>query len=119
MGSSQNIILARTAGYYQLTPVLYLTSNLGTTVHAYSDKNMVNQKILMRINNHFIPGQPIVTNNFEFSSLIQSNGLSDVWFKLVDANFQTVKLLNPIYLSAVATGIDERRIEIEFEKGEK
>jgi hypothetical protein len=72
----------------------------------------------MRINNHFIPGQPIVTNNFEFSSRIQSNALSDVWFKLVDANFKPVKLLNPMYLSAVAIGVDERRIEIEFEKDE-
>jgi hypothetical protein len=105
------IIHSMSACYMQLTPVLYLTSNIGTTVHSYVGKDMVNQKILMRINNHFIPGLPIVCNNFEFSSIIPSHALSDVWFKLVDANFRSVKLLNPMFLSATAKGINERFVE--------
>jgi hypothetical protein len=115
VASPLNILISSSAGYYQLTPVLYLTSNVGTTCYSYKDKECINQKILMRINNHFIHGQPIVCNNFEFSSRIPSNALSDVWFRLVDANFQPVKLLNPMYLSAVATGLDERRIEVEWD----
>jgi hypothetical protein len=104
-------IRAVSSGYYQLTPVLYLTSNIGTTCYTYDGKECTNQKILMRINNHFVPGQPIVTYNFDFSTKIQSNALSDVWFKLVDANFQSVKLLNPMYLSAISMGMNERQIE--------
>jgi hypothetical protein len=104
-------ILSKSAGYMQLTPVLYLTSNIGTTVYSYVGKDMVNQKILMRINNHFIPGSPIICNNFEFSSIIPSHALSDVWFKLVDANFKPVKLLSPMFLSATAKGINERFVD--------
>jgi hypothetical protein len=107
----KHLIVARSAGYMQLTPVMYLTSNIGTTVHSYIDKDMVNQKILMRINNHFISGTPIVCNNFEFTSKIPSNALTDCWFRLVDANFMPVKLLAPMYLSAIAIGIKDNTIE--------
>jgi hypothetical protein len=111
-----HVVSAPSAGYYQLTPILYLTSNIGQTCFCYQDKDCSNQKILMRINNHFIAGHPIVTHNFDFSSRIQSNALSEITFKLVDANFQPVNLLSPMYLSAIATPVDERQIEIEMEK---
>jgi hypothetical protein len=107
-----HLIIARSAGYMQLTPVLYLTSNIGTTVHSYIDRDVVNQKILMRINNHFISGTPIVCNNFEFTSKIPSHALTDCWFRLVDANFKPVKLLNPMYLSAIAMGINDNTIPL-------
>jgi hypothetical protein len=135
-----NIVVAPSAGYYQLTPVLYLTSNIGETCFCYNvsdrdkkfenynkkkkpedpeyvdDGDCTNQKILMRINNQFTSGYPIIAHNFEFSSRILSSALSDVTFKLVDANFQPVTLLNPMYLSAIATPVEERQIDIEFEK---
>ena len=97
--------------YYQLTPILYLTSNLGTTHYSYCDNKYSNQKILMEINNYFINSFPIVCHNYEFSSIINSSALSNAWFKLVDANFQPVKLLSPMYLSAIAKGIERKKEE--------
>ena len=54
----------------------------------------------MRIYNSFSPNLPIVCNNAEFSTLVQSNSLSNVWFKLVDANFIEIRLLSPMCLAA-------------------
>ena len=59
----------------------------------------------MRINNFFIHGFPIICSNFEFTSTIESNDLSNVEFQLVDANFQPLKLHSPMYLSAIAHGL--------------
>ena len=97
--------------YYQLTPILYLTSNLGTTHYSYCENEYSNQKILMEINNYFINGFPIVCHNFEFSSIISSSALSNAWFQLVDANFHPVKLLSPMYISAIAKGIESKKEE--------
>ena len=69
------------------------------------------KKILMEINNYFINGFPIVCRNYEFSSIINSSALSNAWFKLVDAFFQPVKLLSPMYLSAIAKGIESKKEE--------
>ena len=98
-------VVASSAGYYQLTPILYLTSNLGTTHYSYVDNDCTNQKILMKINNYFIHGFPIVCHNFEYSSIVNTSALSEACFKLVDANFKPVKLLSPMYLSITAIGV--------------
>jgi hypothetical protein len=66
----------------------------------------------MRINNSFSSAQPIIANNAEFSSIMQSNSLSDIRFKLVDANFRDIKILSPIYISAYGEGLD-RAWEVE------
>ena len=60
----------------------------------------------MRINNSFSANFPIISNNVEFTTYVISNSLSDIWFKLVDANFHSIKLLSPIYISATGEGID-------------
>ena len=62
----------------------------------------------MRIDNNFIQDFPITSYNYEFSSVIPSNALSDVTFQLVDANFNPVKLLAPMYLMAIAIPIPDR-----------
>ena len=48
----------------------------------------------------------LISNNVEFTTYVISNSLSDIWFKLVDANFHSIKLLSPIYISAIGKGID-------------
>jgi len=98
-------------GYFNLTPVLYLTSNIGSVVHTYKNKECINRRILMRINNFYIQDFPIVCHNTEFSSIITSNSLSDVWFQLVDANFKPIILLAPIYLTAMAIPIPDRSLK--------
>ena len=50
----------------------------------------------------------IISFNYEFSSIIPSNALSDVTFQLGDANFNPVELLAPMYLMAVAIPIPDR-----------
>ena len=107
----RNIIELPTKGYFNLTPVLYLTSNIGSVVHTYKNKEYINRRILMRINNYYIQDYPIVCNNCEFSSIIPSNSLSDVVFQLVDANFQPVKLLTPMYLTAIAIPIPDKSLK--------
>ena len=92
-------------GYFQLTPVLYLISNIGNNVHCYTNREEAVRRVLMRINNYFIHGFPIVCSNMEFTNTIESNDLSNVWFQLVDANFKPVKLHAPIYLTAIAVGV--------------
>ena len=78
-------------GFYQLTPILYLISNLGIAHHSYNDYNSTNQKILMKIDNYFAQGFPIIANNYEFSSIVSTSALSEAWFQLVDANFVPVR----------------------------
>ena len=65
----------------------------------------------MRINNFCIQDFPIVCYNTEFSSIITSNSLSDVWFQLVDANFKPIRLLAPMYLTAIAIPISDRTLK--------
>ena len=104
-------IIAPSVGYFQSTPILYLTSNLGTTHYSYVDNDCTNQKILMKINNYFIHGFPIVCHNFEYSSIVITSALSEACFKLVDANFKPVKLLSPMYLSITATSVPSGQAE--------
>jgi hypothetical protein len=114
--SGIHYIRSSSVGYFNLTPVLYLTSNLGSKCYSNDDidsKTLNNQQISMRINNYFIDGLPIIANNVEFTSIVPSSGLTNVWFRLVDANFQPIKLLSPMYLSIVVIGIPEKPIGIQ------
>ena len=95
-------------GYFNMTPVFYLTSIIGTVCHCYKGQENVKRRILMRINNNYIQDYPIECTNFEFSSIIPSNALSDVTFQLVDANFQPIRLKAPMYLRAIATPVHDR-----------
>jgi hypothetical protein len=106
-----NVFRVPSTGFYLSTPILYLLCNLGSPCFIAKGANCKNQPIVMRINNAFTATQPIVANNAEFSSIIQSNSLSNIRFKLVDANFQDIRLLSPIYLSATGEAF-------EFESGE-
>ena len=92
-------VLAQSAGYSMLTPILYLVSNLGSKCYDNIDNNYCNHKILMRVSNSFSANYPIINGNAEFQSVVPTNSLSDIEFKLVDANRKQIRLLTPMYLS--------------------
>ena len=99
-------VIAQSAGYLMLTPILYLVSNLGSKCYDNVDKNYCNHKILMRVSNSFSANYPIINGNAEFMSIVSSNALSDIEFKLVDANKHPIRLLSPMYLSVQVDSID-------------
>ena len=109
--NSVNIIRPSALGSFNLTPVLYLVSNIGAVCHTYKNREYKNRKILMRIHNNFIQDFPITSYNHEFSSVIPSNTLSDVTFQSVDANFNQIRLLAPMYLIAAAIPIPDRVVK--------
>ena len=104
--SIEGYVYIKSVGFYQSTPILYLISNVGAQCYLNRDRTYYDQKIVMRIYNSFSPNLPIVCNNAEFSTVVSSNSLGNVYFKLVDANFVPIKLLSPIYLAASAERIE-------------
>ena len=58
--------------------------------------------------NSFSSSYPIVNSNIEFSSVIPVNSLSNIEFRLVDANMHDVKLLTPMYISLQTDSIDQQ-----------
>ena len=100
-------VMAQSAGYSMLTPILYLISNLGSKCYDNIDNNYCNHKILMRVSNSFSANYPIINGNAEFSSVIPTNALSDIEFKLVDANRHPIRLLTPMYLSINVEAVED------------
>ena len=60
----------------------------------------------MRINNSFTANYPVVNSNIEFSSYLPVYSLSNIEFRLVDANLHDIKLLCPMYLSATVESLE-------------
>ena len=100
-------ILAQSVGYSMLTPILYLVSNLGSKCYDNIDNNYCNHKILMRVSNSFSANYPIINGNAEFHSVVPTNSLSDIEFKLVDANRKPIRLLTPMYLSINVEAVED------------
>ena len=48
---------------------------------------------------------PIVCNNAEFYTIVSSNALGNVEFRLVDAHFDKIRLISPLYIVATGEGI--------------
>ena len=100
-------VLAQSVGYSMLTPILYLVSNLGSKCYDNIDNNYCNHKILMRVSNSFSANYPIINGNAEFQSVVPTNSLSDIEFKLVDANRKPIRLLTPMYLSINVEAVED------------
>lgn len=100
-------VRARSVGYPLLTPILYLVSNLGAKCYDNVDELYCDRKVLMRVSNSFTAGYPIINSNAEFSSIVPVNSLSNIEFKLVDANMHKIDLLSPMYLSIQTDMIEE------------
>ena len=104
--STHNTITASSVGFSLLTPILYLVSNLGAKCYDNIDELYCDRKVLMRVSNSFSSSYPIVNSNTEFSSVIPVNSLSNIEFRLVDANMHDVKLLTPMYISVQTDSLE-------------
>jgi hypothetical protein len=99
-------ITAPSIGFYLSTPILYLLSNIGSRCFKHKHRTTSDNKVVMVIVNSFSANLPIISNNAEYSTMIPSNSLSDVWFQLVDANMQPIKLLSPLYITGIGIGYE-------------
>ena len=101
-----------TVGSMLSTPVLYLTCNIGAKCfkNVMNADNIQNTKIAMRITNSFSANYPINANNMEFFVTVASTDVSNVEFKLVDANMRDIVLLSPMYLSVSIKRIENERM---------
>ena len=101
-------INAKSIGFTMSTPILYLTSNIGVQSYRTNLDNKLDNsqsyglrgsKIVLRINNSFVSEAPVIVNNADFQTIIPSNDLSMLEFKLVDANMHELELLSPMYIT--------------------
>lgn len=99
-----NAIKCLSVGAFLSTAILYLIGSIGEKCYINNETGRTNKRILMRINNSYSANFPVISNNAEFSVYALSNDFSDITFELVDANFQPVKLLSPLYLTGTLTG---------------
>ena len=65
-------------------------------------------RVLMRLTNSFFAKQPIVNVNGDYTTTIRCSDLSDVRFTLIDANYQEVNLLCPMYLTVQIEAIPDK-----------
>jgi hypothetical protein len=83
------------------TTELYLLSNCGTQSYRNSledGQTLMPAQVSAIISNAFSPSFPVQTSS-DIIGKIPTSSLSNLWFRLVDANFVPIKLLNPLYLT--------------------
>jgi hypothetical protein len=82
------------------TTELYLLSNCGTQSYRNSlgSEELDPAQVSAIISNAFSPGLP-VQSSADIIARIPTSSLSNLWFRLVDANFVPIRLLNPLYLT--------------------
>ena len=101
--NSKYNIQCLSVGNYLSTAILYLIGSIGEKCFVNSEDKRTNRKILMRINNSYSANFPIIANNADFSVYALSNDFSDITFELVDARFNPIKLLSPMFLCGSIT----------------
>ena len=95
-------INAPAVGYMLSTPILYLLTSIGAPVFFNEIDNhnkMQSATVAMVLNNSYSSSFPIVAQQAEIITRAPLNYTSNVYFWLVDANMQEVKLLNPLYIT--------------------
>ena len=65
----------------------------------------------MCVSNLYSRNYPIVNGNAEFASIVPISSLSNIEFRLVDANMHDVKLLTHMYLSIQTDTIENEKDE--------
>jgi hypothetical protein len=83
------------------TSVLYLESNCGTQSYrnAFDEgETLFPAQVSAIIQNAYSAGFPLQTSS-DITGMIPTPSLSNLWFRLVDANFKPIKLLSPLYLT--------------------
>ena len=109
--SSNGYVQCASVGSYLSTSILYLIGTIGDKCFIKEGEGYKNQRVLMRINNSFSANFPVIANNAEFKVYTLSNDLSNIDFELVDARFQKIKLLSPMYLCGSVIGdVDAEKI---------
>ena len=109
--TNENKLLCPDVGLYLSTPVLYLACNLGSNSYRTAGKSFTSMRILMRLTNSFFAKQPINHANGDFTTTVRCSDLSDVRFTLIDANYQEVKLLSPMYLTVQIESIPDAEVD--------
>ena len=124
--TNQYYAQALSSGFNLLTPVLYLCSNIAiksyrsapAIIDGYrsaqgnaEDTSLTSSKIVMRVNNSFTTSMPIINNNADFETVLLSNDLSMMEFRLVDANMHDVHLLSPLYLSVQVRSVADTDVD--------
>ncbi len=112
-------VRSNSIGFTNLTPVLYLTSNIAINSYRNVNNELSGSKIVMRLNNSFMPGSPIIVNNADFETTLLSNDLSSLEFTLVDAFMKEVRLLSPMYLSIHVRAIPDEEIQLAIFEGQE
>ena len=112
-------VRSNSVGFTNLTPVLYLTSNIAINSYRNVNNELSGSKIVMRLNNSFMPGSPIIVNNADFETTLLSNDLSSLEFTLVDAFMKEVRLLSPMYLSIHVRAIPDEEIHHAIFEGQE
>ena len=104
---------ALSTGFNLLSPVLYLTSNVSIKSfrNIDNDTSLTGAKIVMRINNSFQTSLPIINNNADFETILLSNDLSMLEFRLVDANLHDIHLLSPLYLCVQVRSVPDDDVD--------
>jgi hypothetical protein len=105
--TNSGMLLCPDVGLYLSTPVLYLACNLGSNSYRTAGKSFTSMRILMRLTKSFFAKQPIINVNGDFTTTLRCSDLSDVRFTLIDANYQEVKLLTPMYLTVQIESIPD------------
>ena len=103
-GETNYILQCLSVGNYLSTAILYLIGSIGEKCFFNNEDKTTNRKILMRINNSYSANFPIIANNADFSVYALSNDFSDITFELVDARFNPIKLMSPMFLCGSLTG---------------
>ena len=111
--SNEYKVLTLSVGFNMLSPVLYLVSNIAIKSYRNVDDDcsLTGAKIVMRVNNSFQPSMPVIHNNADFETILLSNDLSMLEFRLVDANLHDVHLLSPLYLSVQVRSVPDDDID--------
>lgn len=103
-------------GYMLSTPILYLITSIGTSVFFNEMQNKDHMQcgsIAMILNNSYSSSFPIVQQQNEIITRAPLNYTSSVYFWLVDANMQEVKLLNPIYITIKVEPVDPQVLALQ------
>ena len=95
-------IISDTVGYMLSTPILYLLTNIGSSVffnEIHDQHKMQCGTVCMCMNNSYASSMPIVAMQGDIVTKCAITATSDIFFILVDANMRPVKLLNPFYIT--------------------
>ena len=85
-----------------LTPIWYIVSNLGSPnqIASMTEKYKIYYPaVAVKIVNTFSDGQAMSVSNGDYQTVSQASSLSNLKLKIVDANLEPIKFLNPIFLT--------------------